>query len=382
MDIDTIYSKLIEIAKNNNNSIFDTEIIKYYPINSEEYDTLCERLINDNIVILTSNDELDIEDDLKNEIKSENKSFNGDLTKLYLNDIGTIKRISFDEEIELSKLIKIGIDSQNKIDKLNDNIDKEEYDILMNNISKGLEAKNKLVSSNLRLVVSVALNYKGRGLSLSDLIQSGNMGLILAADKFDYNLGYHFSTYATWWIRQSILRSIVEQSRTIRLPNYINDKVNKYNKVKMDLTSKLNREPNELEIAKEMDLSVDEVLNLINYSKTPDSLDKEIGEDKDSTLGDMISSDFKTPLENTLKIKLNETINKALKEVLTTREVYILKLRFGLFDGIEYTYDQIGLDINVTRERVRQLVNRALLKLLNSNYKDELNELRRAIINE
>jgi len=258
-----------------------------------------------------------------------------DPVRMYLKEIGRISLLNPEEEMELSVKVANGDE----------------------------EAKNKLAESNLRLVVSIAKRYVGRGLLFLDLIQEGNIGLMKAVDKFDYDKGYKFSTYATWWIRQAITRALADQARTIRVPVHMVETINKMARIQRQLTLELNREPSEEEIAKKMGISVEKVRDVIKISQDPVSLETPIGEEDDSHLGDFVKDvNAMTPEEYATNEILKEEI-KAVLETLQEREQEVLELRFGLIDGTSHTLEEVGKRFNVTRERIRQIEAKALRKL-------------------
>lgn len=258
-----------------------------------------------------------------------------DPVRMYLKEIGKIPLLSADSEIELAKRMEQGDE----------------------------EAKKKLAEANLRLVVSIAKRYVGRGMLFLDLIQEGNMGLIKAVEKFDYRKGYKFSTYATWWIRQAITRSIADQARTIRIPVHMVETINKLVRVSRQLLQDLGREPSPEEIAKEMDLEVEKVREIIKIAQEPVSLETPIGEEEDSHLGDFIpDDDAQSPAEAATFTLLKEQLVEVL-DTLTPREQKVLRLRFGLDDGRARTLEEVGKEFDVTRERIRQIEAKALRKL-------------------
>ncbi|ESL04334.1 RNA polymerase sigma factor RpoD [Catonella morbi ATCC 51271] len=344
---------LVEIARKNKDVIESDKLNDYFKslnIDSGHYEKIYDYLESNGITIMNINDiDDDLFDDTLPEVDDEaDLEIGDDITlsimsddpvKIYLKEIGNYPLLSMDEEVELAKKIAEG----------------DQY------------ATDRLTESNLRLVVSIAKKYVGRGLSFLDLIQEGNLGLIKAVDKFDYSKGYKFSTYATWWIRQAITRSIADQSRTIRIPVHMSEVINKAYRISRSLLQELGREPTEEEIAKEMNLPVEKVREIMKISADPISLDTPIGEEDDSHLGDFIKDDtIMGPEDAAAYTMLQDQIQKLLT-TLSEREQRVLILRFGLLDGRTRTLEEVGKEFNVTRERIRQIEAKALRKLRHPN---------------
>ena len=296
-----------------------------------------------------------------------------DPVRMYLKEIGKVPLLSADEEIELAQNMEDGAVATEKINVLKGRLDgaseeekaeiKEEIKTLQRDVDKGADAKKRLAEANLRLVVSIAKRYVGRGMLFLDLIQEGNLGLIKAVEKFDYKKGYKFSTYATWWIRQAITRAIADQARTIRIPVHMVETINKLIRVSRQLLQELGREPSPEEIAKEMNMPVERVREILKISQEPVSLETPIGEEEDSHLGDFIKDDnVPVPADAAAFTLLKEQLEEVLG-TLTEREQKVLTLRFGLEDGRARTLEEVGKEFNVTRERIRQIEAKALRKL-------------------
>ena len=286
-----------------------------------------------------------------------------DHVKMYLKEIGKVNLLTPEEELSLAKRMADGETAKEQLEEIGEEIDedtKKQIDLL---IADGEKAKKSLAEANLRLVVSIAKRYVGRGMLFLDLIQEGNLGLIKAVDKFDYTKGYKFSTYATWWIRQAITRAIADQARTIRIPVHMVETINKLVRVSRQLVQELGREPTPEELAKELNMPVDKVREISKISQEPVSLETPIGEEEDSHLGDFIpDEDAPAPSEAASFVLLKELLGAVL-ETLSEREAKVLRLRFGLDDGRARTLEEVGKEFDVTRERIRQIEAKALRKL-------------------
>ena len=298
----------------------------------DDFDIILEDdtdLTEDPDIIIEEANDLDLEANMPKGVTVD------DPVRMYLKEIGKVPLLSADEEIELARRMENGDE----------------------------DAKKRLCEANLRLVVSIAKRYVGRGMLFLDLIQEGNLGLIKAVDKFDYTKGYKFSTYATWWIRQAITRSIADQARTIRIPVHMVETINKLIRVSRQLLQTYGREPTPEEIASEMGLSVEKVREIQKIAQEPVSLETPIGEEEDSHLGDFIpDEDVPAPAEAAAFSMLKEQLVEVL-DTLTEREQKVLKLRFGLEDGRARTLEEVGKEFEVTRERIRQIEAKALRKL-------------------
>ena len=347
---------LLELAKKKKNVLEYQEISDYFkdqPLDAEQMDKIFDFLEASGVDVLriteNSADDLMLDDDMdidglddEEEVELDKIDLSvpegvsiEDPVRMYLKEIGKVPLLSAEEEIELAKKMEQGDEN----------------------------AKKRLAEANLRLVVSIAKRYVGRGMLFLDLIQEGNLGLIKAVEKFDYRKGYKFSTYATWWIRQAITRAIADQARTIRIPVHMVETINKLIRVSRQLLQELGREPTPEEIAAEMDMSVERVREILKISQEPVSLETPIGEEEDSHLGDFIQDDnVPVPADAAAFTLLKEQLVEVLS-TLTDREQKVLRLRFGLDDGRARTLEEVGKEFNVTRERIRQIEAKALRKL-------------------
>ena len=347
-------SKLLELAKSKKNVLDETEVLDAFAgdeLTPEKLDRIYDFLDKKHVDVLKMSNDDDMDPDLFSEdedadpedaIDVEHIDLSvpegigvDDPVRMYLKEIGKVPLLSPDEEIELAKKIELGDE----------------------------EAKKKLAESNLRLVVSIAKRYAGRGMQLLDLIQEGNLGLIKAVEKFDYRKGYKFSTYATWWIRQAITRAIADQARTIRIPVHMVETINRLVRTQRQLVQKLGREATPEELAKELDMPVERVREIMKIAQDPVSLETPIGEEEDSHLGDFIQdNNVEVPADAATYTLLHEQLMDVLS-TLTDREQKVLRLRFGLDDGRPRTLEEVGRQFNVTRERIRQIEAKALRKL-------------------
>ena len=344
-NIKSVINELVEIGKKQGFLTYEVIAKKTsnLDLDANSLDELYNAL-NENNIEIRSEDESDsdtnlLEDDpefnIEHIVNESNDMSVNDNVRMYLKEIGKISLLSLDEEQELSKRIASGDE----------------------------EAKKILAESNLRLVVSIAKRYVGRGLLFLDLIQEGNIGLMKAVDKFDYDKGFKFSTYATWWIRQAITRALADQARTIRVPVHMVETINKLARVERQMVLDLNREPTDSELAKKMNLPLDKIVEIRRISQDPVSLETPIGEEDDSHLGDFLADERTMgPEEYTDYTMLKEELKEVL-ETLTKREEEVLELRFGLYDGTCHTLEEVGKKFGVTRERIRQIEAKALRKL-------------------
>ncbi|PSO48439.1 MAG: RNA polymerase sigma factor RpoD [Cyanobacteria bacterium SW_9_44_58] len=317
--------------------------------------------------------------------ETQKKSYTEDSIRLYLQEIGRIRLLRADEEIELARKIADLLELERTRTELQATIGYEptieewaqEVDMPLQKFRRrlmlGRRAKEKMVQSNLRLVVSIAKKYMNRGLSFQDLIQEGSLGLIRAAEKFDHEKGYKFSTYATWWIRQAITRAIADQSRTIRLPVHLYETISRIKKTTKVLSQELGRKPTEEEIAERMEMTIEKLRFIAKSAQLPISLETPIGKEEDSRLGDFIEADGETPEDEVSKSLLREDLEDVL-DTLSPRERDVLRLRYGLEDGRMKTLEEIGQIFNVTRERIRQIEAKALRKLRHPNRNSILKE--------
>ncbi|TWI57761.1 RNA polymerase sigma factor RpoD [Halalkalibacter nanhaiisediminis] len=345
LSIDQVKEQLVEIGKKRGVLTYAeiTEKLAAFDQDSDQMDEFFEYLGEQGVEILNETDEIP---NLQQAAKDEEEFDLNDLSvppgikindpvRMYLKEIGRVPLLSAEEEIELAKRIEQGDE----------------------------EAKRRLAEANLRLVVSIAKRYVGRGMLFLDLIQEGNMGLIKAVEKFDYEKGYKFSTYATWWIRQAITRAIADQARTIRIPVHMVETINKLIRVQRQLLQDFGREPSPEEVAAEMELTPEKVREILKIAQEPVSLETPIGEEDDSHLGDFIEDqDALAPSDAAAYELLKEQLEDVL-DTLTDREENVLRLRFGLDDGRTRTLEEVGKVFGVTRERIRQIEAKALRKL-------------------
>ena len=289
-----------------------------------------------------------------------------DSVRAYLKQIGKVPLLNAEQEVELAKRIEAGLYAGERLRASADGEEKLRTDMhrdLMWISRDGERAKNHLLEANLRLVVSLAKRYTGRGMAFLDLIQEGNLGLIRAVEKFDYTKGYKFSTYATWWIRQAITRAMADQARTIRIPVHMVEVINKLGRIQRELLQDLGREPTPEELAKEMDITPEKVLEIQQYAREPISLDQTIGDEGDSQLGDFIEDSEAVVAVDAVSFSLLQDQLQQVLQTLSEREAGVVRLRFGLTDGQPRTLDEIGQVYGVTRERIRQIESKTMSKL-------------------
>ncbi|MBF6097008.1 RNA polymerase sigma factor [Nocardia cyriacigeorgica] len=289
-----------------------------------------------------------------------------DSVRAYLKQIGKVALLNAEEEVELAKRIEAGLYAAEKMREFAEQGEKLPVAVRRDFnwiIRDGNRAKNHLLEANLRLVVSLAKRYTGRGMAFLDLIQEGNLGLIRAVEKFDYTKGYKFSTYATWWIRQAITRAMADQARTIRIPVHMVEVINKLGRIQRELLQDLGREPTPEELAKEMDITPEKVLEIQQYAREPISLDQTIGDEGDSQLGDFIEDSEAVVAVDAVSFTLLQDQLQSVLETLSEREAGVVRLRFGLTDGQPRTLDEIGQVYGVTRERIRQIESKTMSKL-------------------
>ncbi len=391
------------------------DLLKIVPEDSEEFDEFVRLLDNENID-LVKEDMSGLSDEDPDKMGDDFEGFIGDLEsdpefseftskieqelkskdiddlissttnvkaddpiKMYLKEIGQIPLLTAPRELELARSIQMGLSAETAMKAIESGKRKatpEEIERLKEYMLEGQDAFDILTESNLRLVVSIAKKFLGRGMQLQDLIQEGNMGLMKAAKKFDPTRGFKFSTYATWWIKQSITRAIADQARTIRIPVHMVDTINKLVRTQRKLTQELRRDPKPQEIAAEMGITVKEVYQIQTIAQEPVSLEKPVGEEDDSTLGDFVHDhDMPNPLDYTMNEKFKEEIDAVLK-TLTPREEQVIRLRYGFGDGKPKTLEEVGKEFGVTRERIRQIEAKAIRRLRHPTRQKKLSKYR------
>ena len=297
-----------------------------------------------------------------------------DLVRVYLNGIGKTDLLTADDEIELAQQIEVGLYAQHLLNDPEQHLTRAKKRDLKVLAKQGKKARSHLLEANLRLVVSLAKRYTGRGMPLLDLIQEGNLGLIRAMEKFDYDKGFKFSTYATWWIRQAITRGMADQSRTIRLPVHLVEQVNKLSRIKREMYQSLGREATNEELSEESGIPEDKIEMLLHQSRDPVSLDMPVGADEEAPLGDFIEDAEATDAESAVVASLRHSDIRDVIGTLEQREQDVIRLRYGLDDGVPRTLDQIGRRFELSRERVRQIEREVMAKLRDGHRADRLRE--------
>ena len=373
MELNEALKKLELIGKKNNNCL-DEKILNEYV---SEFDY--EKAINylDGLGISIISNEYNNQN-IINDYESISKS--SDVLKIYFTEIGKYKILTYDEEISLFKIYKNGKIAKDKILKIEaddlNQVSEKEYKELYDLADKADLAYEKIVNSNLKLVASIAKHYSKRGLSLMDLIQEGNVGLTRAIDKFDFEKGNKFSTYATPWIKQGITRALTDKSRTIRLPSHLLETISKIKKCEDELEASLKRKPTYDELSAKLNIPKEKITNILNSYQSPISLEQSVGDEDDATIGDFVPDrNSLNPLEYCEKLDLKKELNKILTNNLTEREIQIIKLRYGFDDGLPKTLEEIGKIMgNISKERIRQIEIKVLRKLRNINQVKQLIE--------
>ncbi len=296
-----------------------------------------------------------------------------DTTGLYLREMAKVPLLEAEEELEIARLIEFGRAAAKKLNS-GKRVSEHEHEELTEIINRGLAAREHLIKANTRLVVSIAKRYMGRGVAFLDLIQEGNLGLMKAVEKYDFHRGFRFSTYATWWIRQTITRAISDQARTIRLPVHMGDRVRQIYKATHELEQELGRAPTLDEIAAVVNITTKKLQWIMRVTWQPISLESPVGDDEESELGNFIEDDFNpSPAQSAYQSMLREKLNEILQD-MNPRDARILRLRFGLDDGVEYTLEEVGQKFGLTRERIRQIEGKALRQMRNPRRLNQLRE--------
>ena len=363
-----LVAKLLEKGKKEG-YVTQEEVLEFFPEAEEDIqklDDLYTLLIEEGVDVFETTEEEAPAEEVERELEvqaAHDVTVTSDPVRMYLREIGRTPLLTKADEVVLAKQIEKGTAADLRLKRATPRMGRPTREKLKEQARIGDIARDKLTKANLRLVVSIAKKYLGRGLSFLDLIQEGNIGLMRAVEKFDWRRGFKFSTYATWWIRQGITRAIADQARTIRIPVHMIETINKFHRVQRQLEQKLDREPDPGEIAKEMEITIEKVREIIKVSQRPTSLETPIGEEKDSRLKDFVADEeVSAPTDDTSKELLKQQLLEVL-ETLSPREQRVIELRFGLRDGKPRTLEAVGREFGVTRERIRQIEAKAIRKL-------------------
>jgi RNA polymerase primary sigma factor len=372
--VDEILKRLIKKGRAQGSLTAD-EIIDAFPDDDDIVDDVYTRLVQAGIDIRSDEESEPLDAALKRRnAGGEAEVGEGDSISLYLREIGSIPLLTPDDEVDLARELELGAEAEAHLGLLGDSVGPAERGQLNGLVSRGREARQRLIQANSRLVVHIAKRYMGHGVQLQDLIQEGNLGLIRAVEKFDYRRGFKFSTYATWWIRQSIARALADQSRAVRVPVHMTERINRVVGARRRLEQRLGHEPSVVQLAAELATTPRQVEELLEIAQRPLSLEMPVGQERDSELGEFLEdSGVPPPPEIASRSLLREEIEQALSS-LTPREARVLQMRYGLLDGTPHTLEEVGAKFGITRERVRQLEQKAIRRLRHPTRSRKLKE--------